>query len=49
MSEPFSFQTARLQLRPFEPEDVTALQAYLNHPGLAGRRYLPPLGSPGRV
>ena len=46
MSEPFSFQTARLQLRPFEPEDVTALQAYLNHPGLAGRRYLP-WGFPG--
>jgi RimJ/RimL family protein N-acetyltransferase len=36
-----TFQTARLQLRPFEAEDVPALQACLNHPDLAGRRYLP--------
>jgi RimJ/RimL family protein N-acetyltransferase len=46
MSESFIFQTERLQLRPSEPEDVPALQAYLNHPALAGRRYLP-WGFPG--
>jgi RimJ/RimL family protein N-acetyltransferase len=30
-----------LILRPFEPEDVLKLEAYLNHPTLAGCRYLP--------
>jgi RimJ/RimL family protein N-acetyltransferase len=35
------FQTENLELRPFEPDDSQALQAYLNHPELSGRRYLP--------
>jgi [ribosomal protein S5]-alanine N-acetyltransferase len=41
MSESVTFQTPRLYLRPFEPEDGTALAPFLNHPDLAGRRYLP--------
>jgi len=36
-----SFQGNRLALRPFEPHDVPALQAYLNHPDLSGRRFIP--------
>ncbi|RMF40773.1 MAG: N-acetyltransferase [Anaerolineae bacterium] len=35
------FETKTLFLRPFEAHDVPALQAYLNLPHLAGRRYLP--------
>jgi RimJ/RimL family protein N-acetyltransferase len=35
------FQTDRIKLRPFEPDDAPALQAYLNHPKLSGRRYIP--------
>jgi RimJ/RimL family protein N-acetyltransferase len=35
------FQSAQLSLRPFEPDDVPALAAYLNHPDLTGRRYIP--------
>jgi RimJ/RimL family protein N-acetyltransferase len=35
------FQTENLALRPFEADDVGALQTYLNHPQLSGRRYLP--------
>jgi len=35
------FQTEQIKLRPFEPEDLPALKAYLNHPKLGGRRYLP--------
>jgi len=35
------FQTEQIKLRPFEPEDVSALRAYLNHPKLGGRRYIP--------
>ena len=35
------FRTERLQLRAFEPDDLTALHAYLNYPELAGRRGLP--------
>jgi RimJ/RimL family protein N-acetyltransferase len=35
------FQTEQIKLRPFEPEDVSALKAYLNHPKLGGRRYIP--------
>jgi RimJ/RimL family protein N-acetyltransferase len=35
------FHSDRLALRPFEPEDVPALSAYLNRPDLAGRRYVP--------
>jgi RimJ/RimL family protein N-acetyltransferase len=35
------FQTGQLKLRPFEPEDAPVLRAYLNHPKLGGRRYVP--------
>jgi RimJ/RimL family protein N-acetyltransferase len=42
------FQTEQIKLRPIEPEDVSALRAYLNHPKLGGRRYLP-RGFPGEV
>ena len=35
------FQTEHLKLRPFEADDTLALQAYLNHPMLSGRRYIP--------
>jgi RimJ/RimL family protein N-acetyltransferase len=35
------FQTQQIKLRPFEPQDVPVLRGYLNHPKLAGRRYLP--------
>lgn len=41
MSVSFLFQTERTYLRPFEPADLSALQTYLNHPELAGRRYIP--------
>jgi RimJ/RimL family protein N-acetyltransferase len=35
------FQGSTITLRPFEPDDVPALEAYLNHPELTGRRYIP--------
>jgi len=35
------FGSEQITLRPFEPEDVPALAVYLNHPELAGRRYIP--------
>jgi RimJ/RimL family protein N-acetyltransferase len=35
------FQTDRLILNPFEPEDLLPLRECLNHPDLAGRRYTP--------
>ena len=35
------FRSAMVALRPFEPEDAPALQDYINHPELIGRRYLP--------
>ncbi|UCD98904.1 MAG: GNAT family N-acetyltransferase [Chloroflexota bacterium] len=35
------FQTEQIKLRPFEMEDAADLRAYLNHPKLSGRRYLP--------
>lgn len=35
------FQNETLELRPFEIEDVKALQAVLNHPDLSDVRYLP--------
>lgn len=35
------FESQSLNLRPFEAAYSTALQAYLNHPELAGCRYLP--------
>ena len=42
------FQTEQIKLRPVEPEDASALRAYLNHPKLGGRRYIP-RGFPGDV
>lgn len=41
MPKTTSFQSRRLMLRPFEPEDVLALRDCLNHPDLEGRRYVP--------
>lgn len=35
------FSSERLFLRAFEPDDISELHAYLNHPSLAGRRYIP--------
>ncbi len=36
-----SFEGETITLRPFEPDDVPALQTILNHPDLAGRRQIP--------
>jgi RimJ/RimL family protein N-acetyltransferase len=38
---PGPFETDRLRLRAFEPEDLPALHTYLNYPEMIGRRYLP--------
>lgn len=35
------FEGDRVVLRPFGLDDVPALESYLNHPELAGRRYIP--------
>jgi RimJ/RimL family protein N-acetyltransferase len=35
------FFSDRIYLRAFEPEDVSVLHEYLNHPDLTGRRYIP--------
>lgn len=35
------FQTEQIKLRPFELHDAPDLRAYLNHPKLSGRRYIP--------
>jgi len=35
------FKGKQVSLLSFEPKDVTALHAYLNHPDLIGRRYIP--------
>jgi RimJ/RimL family protein N-acetyltransferase len=35
------FEGEAISLRPFAADDVPALMAYLNHPDLAGRRYIP--------
>ena len=35
------FETNKIQLRPFCPDDAPALHDYLSHPELAGRRYIP--------
>lgn len=35
------FQADSIYLRPFEPDDTPALHAYLSHPALASRRYIP--------
>ncbi len=34
-------RSERVYLRAFEPEDAPALHAYLNHPAMTGRRYIP--------
>lgn len=41
MENALIFQGSLVTLRPFEPEDIPALQAYLNHLDLEGCRYLP--------
>ena len=41
MSQSYHFQSQRVILRAFEPEDLSSLHTYLNHPDLLGRRYLP--------
>jgi RimJ/RimL family protein N-acetyltransferase len=38
---PNNFKTENLSFRAFEPDDCSAIQAYLNAPGLTGRRYVP--------
>ena len=35
------FRNKNIFLRAFEPDDVSVLHAYLNHPALTGRRYIP--------
>jgi diamine N-acetyltransferase len=42
----FPFHGEQIRLRTFEVEDISTLHAYLNHPELAGRRYIP-WGFPG--
>jgi RimJ/RimL family protein N-acetyltransferase len=37
----YPFHGERIALRPFEPADLPALWDILNHPGLAGCRYVP--------
>lgn len=39
MTHPFTGELTTM--RPFSPEDLEPLVAYLNHPGLDGRRYAP--------
>lgn len=41
MPETPIFQSERVALRAFEPEDIPGLQLYLNHPDLSGKRYIP--------
>jgi ribosomal-protein-alanine N-acetyltransferase len=36
-----TFQTEQITLRPFTKEDAPELLAYLNHPDLIGRSYIP--------
>jgi RimJ/RimL family protein N-acetyltransferase len=36
-----NWQTKRIILRPFDPEQVPTLYTHLNHPALVGRRYIP--------
>jgi RimJ/RimL family protein N-acetyltransferase len=35
------FETEKILLRPFSPDDAPALHQYLSHPDLTGRRYIP--------
>lgn len=41
MSRSFPFDGTTVLLRAFETDDAPMLQDYLNHPALAGRRYIP--------
>ena len=41
MAAYFPFQGEQISLKAFEPEDIPSLHTYLNHPELAGRRYIP--------
>lgn len=36
-----TFSSKSIELRPFTTDDLPALEAYLNHPELTGRRYIP--------
>jgi len=36
-----TFSSVLVELRPFKSDDLPALSAYLNHPDLTGRRYIP--------
>ena len=38
---PSAFRSDDISLRPFAASDAPALETYLNHPDLEGRRYLP--------
>jgi RimJ/RimL family protein N-acetyltransferase len=38
---PSLFETERIRLQAFEPDDLSSLHAYLNHSDLNGRRYIP--------
>ena len=38
---PSVFRSDDISLRPFALDDAHALQTYLNHPELEGRRYIP--------
>lgn len=35
------FEGRLIRLRAFEPDDAPAVEAYLNHPAVVGRRYVP--------
>ncbi len=41
MQDSVPFQGERVSLRAFEPEDKPGLHAFLNHPDLTGKRYIP--------
>ena len=36
-----TFSSVLVELRPFKSDDLPALSAYLNHPDLTGKRYIP--------
>ncbi len=36
-----TFSSKAIELRPFTSDDLPALEAYLNHPEITGRRYIP--------
>lgn len=48
MTDTTLFESERVILRALETQDVDGLLAFLNHPALAGRRYLP-WGYPGEL